>query len=90
MSHDARCIEQALASIEQNNEDTLVENGMNQRIEAAIAANPGKPAWLITNELYITEREDGIAARTLTPETPAMAREWVEDGTVECRCESDA
>lgn len=76
--HTAKCIENALASIENNNLDTLVERGINERI-----AEQGLD-WLGANKLIDAELQAGYEAHTLCRPTEENAAEWLADGTFVC------
>ena len=79
MSHSAKCIEQALASIDQNNLDTLAERGINERL-AGLDTDEA-------NRLLNAELAEGLAAGTLSPVTEAKALEWLAEGILSCYCE---
>lgn len=77
--HTNRCIESATISIEENNLDTLVERGINDRLA-------GLTDWLAQNRLVDVELEAAYEAGTLSRPTPELAAQWLAEGTVSCRC----
>jgi hypothetical protein len=75
-THTAHCIEMTCSLIGDNNLDTLVERGINDRLAGLDGAKAGK--------LIDAELEAGIAAGTLTDPTEAAAAEWLASGTATC------
>lgn len=78
-NHTSRCIESATISIEENNLDTLVEWGINDRLA-------GLTDWLAQNKIIDAELEAAFEAGTLSRPTEGLAMQWLAEGVVTCRC----
>lgn len=79
-THTARCIENALTVIEENNLDTLVERGINDRLTALSGD------WFDKQQLIDGELEAGYAAGTLSQPSEELAAQWLAEGIITCRC----
>lgn len=85
-AHTTRCTDNAVTVVDENNLDTLVERGINDRIAVATAeATEDHPAWLIANQIIDAELEAGYEAGTLSRSTE-IATQWLDEGIITCRC----
>lgn len=80
--HTALCIERVKMSIADNNLDTLVELGVNER-----TAGRG---WCASNRVIDNELEAGYTAGTLSRPTDELAAEWLANGNATCRSDCEA
>lgn len=85
-THTAHCIEMVKMSIAENNLDTLVEMGINDRI-ALIPEQPSR--WMAVNKLIDDELEVQYVALYggCRRPTDEAAIEWLACGNVECQDE---
>lgn len=69
-----------MTSIDENNLDTLVERGINDRLA-------GGSDWFAQQQIIDGELEAGYEAGTLSRPTPELAEQWLAEGIVSCSCD---